>query len=184
MARPERPSFDDVTPAPVTGPAARTKIADRTMLTLWWSVSLLAFAAITLFLTRKTAQDNLAALLMQSNTSLDSASLETPIARLVDVVMATLLVLSLIQAWCITSLGRGRRWPRLTLIPVALLQVAVAIPTSLLAPHGSWQGWLVTIALLLGVVAVLGGLVLVWTPAMSRWLSGRRAAMVAAGKPR
>lgn len=181
LARPERPSFEDVTPAPVTGPAARTRVADRTLTALWWSTSLLVFAALTLFLTRKTAQDNLAGLLLLANPALDVVSIEGSVARIIDVVLAILVFLATLVAVSVSSLSRGRRWPRILLIPTGLVQLCVAVPTALLAPHGSWQGWLVTVALLLGVLSTLGGTALAWAPSMSRWLAQRRAV---AGTPR
>lgn len=181
LARPERPGFEDVAPAPVTGPAARTRIADRTMTALWWSTSLLVFAALTLFLTRKTAQDNLAGLLLLANPALDVVSIEGSVARIVDVVLAILMLLATLVAVSVSSLSRGRRWPRILLIPTGLAHLCVAVPTALLAPHGSWQGWLVTVALLLGVLSTLVGTVLAWTRSMSRWLAQRQAG---AGTPR
>jgi hypothetical protein len=173
VARPERPALSDRTPPPVTGKAAVPPALRRSQ-TLWFvAVALLFFAVVMMVMTRSSLVSNLTELLHDQDTTVSETRLADAAPLVVYAAIAALLVVA-IPEWGFAALFPPRRaWPRLALVPVAILHVAVAALCTILIPLTGWQGWLLVAALVLGGLLALVASVRAFAPSVTRWLRSR-----------
>ena len=174
-SRPKRPELSDRTPAPVVGRDAIPRPILRAQ-SLWFvSMSMLFFAVVTLFLTRSGLVSNLVDLLRQQAPDVSDVRLTEVSPLIIYGVLAVLLVVGLIEWGFATILLRRRRWPRLVMVPLAIVHVAIATACSLVIPLSAWQGWLVVTVLGLSALVALTAAVRAFAPAVTRWIRARRS---------
>ncbi len=175
MARPERPELSDRTPAPVVGRDAIPRPILRAQ-SLWFvSMSMLFFAVVTLFLTRAGLVANLVDLLRQQDPDVSDVRLAEVSPFIIYGVLAVLLVVGLVEWGFATILLRRRRWPRMIMVPLAVVHVVVAAGCSLVIPLSAWQGWLVVAVLGISALVALTAAVRAFAPSVTRWIRTRRA---------
>ena len=174
MARPERPALSDRTPPPISGKAA-VPLALRRSQTMWYvAVALLFFAVVLMVMTRSSLISNLTELLHEQDGTVSETRLADAAPLIVYAAIAALLVVAIPEWGFATLLARRRRWPRIALVPVAILHVAVAALCTILIPLTAWQGWLLVVALIFGGLLALVASVRAFAPSVTRWLrSGR-----------
>ena len=167
--RPERPSVTGQAPAPIAGRAA-VPAAVRRAVTAWQaSLALTGFAIITMVLSRVGIARNLREQLMLRDPTIDAAALDSAAPRVVLGAIGALLLVALIE-WAVLRGFMGRRaWARYAFLPVVALHGVVATLASILVPTSVWQGWLLLLALLLGLLPAVAGAVLSFLPGVSAW---------------
>jgi len=174
-ARPERPELSDRTPAPVVGRDAIPRPILRAQ-SLWFvSMSMLFFAVVTLFLTRAGLVANLVDLLRQQDPDVSDVRLAEVSPFIIYGVLAVLLVVGLVEWGFATILLRRRRWPRMVMVPLAVVHVVIAAGCSLVIPLSAWQGWLVVAVLGISALVALTAGVRAFAPSVTRWIRTRRA---------
>lgn len=169
VERPARPSLDSSAPPPVTGVKARPRSVRRLQSAMQLAISLAGFSALTMFLTRARLADYLVELLSERESSLDAETIEQSVGGLVGAAVVLLLVVVLLEAVVLRGVGRGRRWSRWALPPVAMIHVVVALTCLLLVPRSSWQGWILTSSLLAGVVVAVYCAGAIMAPSTREW---------------
>jgi hypothetical protein len=139
--------------------------------TMWFvAVALLFFAVVLMVMTRSSLVSNLTELLHDQDATVSETRLADAAPLVVNAVIAALLVVA-IPEWGFAALLTHRRaWPRLALVPVAILHVAVAALCTILIPLTGWQGWLLVAALVLGGLLALVASVRAFAPSVTRWL--------------
>ena len=180
VARPERPALSDRTPPPVTGKAA-VPAALRRSQTMWYvAVALLFFAVVVMVMTRSSLVSHLTELLHDQDTTVSETRLADAAPLVVYGAIAALLVVAIPEWGFATLLAQRRAWPRIALVPMAILHVAVAALCTIIIPLTGWQGWLLVVALIFGGLLALVALVRAFAPSVTRWLRGRRDEATAA----
>lgn len=174
VERPARPGLDHVAPPPVTGTRAIPRAVRRLKGALQLVISLSGFAALTMFLTRSSLGDYLLGLLSDRDSSLDAEALRDAVGRLVGIAILLLVLVALIQGVMLRGVGRGWRWTQWTLPLVSLLHVTVSMVCLLLVPRTSWQGWLLSTALLAGAVVSVYCAGAVMAPSVRTWFRRHR----------
>lgn len=173
-ARPKRPELSDRTPAPVVGRDAIPRPILRAQ-SLWFvSMAMLFFAVVTLFLTRAGLVSNLVDLLRQQDPDVSTSRLADVSPLIIYGVLAVLLVVGLIEWGFGTILIRRRRWPRLVMVPLAIVHVALVAGCFLVIPLTAWQGWLVVTVLGISALVALTASVRAFAPSVTRWIRTRR----------
>ena len=174
VARPERPALSDRTPPPVTGKAA-VPLALRRSQTMWYAaVALLFFAVVMMVMTRSSLVSNLTELLREQDATVSETRLADTAPLVVYAAIGALLVVAIPEWGLATLLSHRRPWPRLVLVPVAIVHVLVAVLCSILIPLTAWQGWLLVAALVVGGLLALVASVRAFAPSVTAWLRSRR----------
>ena len=174
-ARPERPELSDTTPPPVFGKAA-VPAALRRAQSMWYVVvTLVFFAIVTMFLTRASLATYVTDLLHQEDGTIKLTTLADAAPNVVYGAIAALVVLGVPEWLFARTLSRPRQWPRLVMVPLALLHVAIAAVCALVVPLSSWQGWVLDAVLGVGALIALLAAGRAFAPAASRWIRTRRA---------
>lgn len=170
VARPERPELSDRTPPPVTGKAA-VPLALRRSQTMWYvAVALLFFAVVMMVMTRSSLVSNLTELLHDQDATISETRLADVTPLIVYIAIAALLVVALPEWAFATRLSRRRAWPRIVMVPVAILHLFVVFLVAILIPLSAWQGWLLVFALIFGGLLALVAAVRAFAPSVSAWL--------------
>ena len=170
VARPERPELSDRTPPPVTGKAA-VPLALRRSQTMWYvAVALLFFAVVMMVMTRSSLVSNLTELLHDQDATISETRLADVTPLIVYIAIAALLVVALPEWAFATRLSRRRAWPRIVMVPVAILHRFVVFLVAILIPLSAWQGWLLVFALIFGGLLALVAAVRAFAPSVSAWL--------------
>jgi hypothetical protein len=173
VARPERPALSDRTPAPVTGKAA-VPLALRRSQAMWYvAVAMLFFSVVMIIMTRASITTSLTELLREQDATASETRLADVAPMIVYAAIAALLVVAIPEWAFATALTRRRPWPRIVMVPVAILHVVVAVLCTLLIPLSAWQGWLLVVALVLGGLLALVASVRAFAPSVSGWLRTR-----------
>ena len=167
--RPERPSVTGQAPAPIAGSAAVPAAVRRTVTAWQASLALTGFAIITMVLSRAGIARNLREQLMLRDPTIDPAALDTAAPRVVTGAIVSLVLVALIE-WALVRAFTGRRaWARFAFLPVVAVHGVVATLASILVPTSVWQGWLLLLTLLLGLLLAVAGAVLSFLPGVSAW---------------
>jgi MFS family permease len=170
VARPQRPELSDRTPPPVTGKAA-VPLALRRSQTMWYvAVALLFFAVVMIVMTRSSLVSNLTELLHDQDATVSETRLADVTPLIVYLAIAALLVVALPEWAFATRLSRRRGWPRVVLVPVAMLHLFVVFLVAILIPLSAWQGWLLVFALIFGGLLALVAAVRAFSPSVTAWL--------------
>ena len=173
VARPERPALSDRTPAPVSGKAA-VPLALRRSQGMWYvAVAMLFFSVVMIIMTRASITTSLTELLHEADATVSETRLADVAPMIVYAAIAALLVVAIPEWAFATALTRRRPWPRIAMVPVAILHVVVAVLCTLLIPLSAWQGWLLVVALVFGGLLALVASVRSFAPSVSRWLRTR-----------
>jgi hypothetical protein len=145
--------------------------------TLWYvSVAMLFFAALTVFLNRAGIATYLADALHGEDPTSPKARLADETSFVVYAGIALLAFLVVLEGLLTRVLTWPRQWPRLTMLLVFVVHLAVAAGCALLIPLQSWQGWLVLATLTAGTLAALVASVRPFARAVSRWIREQREA--------
>ena len=173
VARPERPELSDRTPPPVTGTAS-VPLALRRSQTMWYvAVALLFFAVVMIVMTRSSLVANLTELLHDQDATISETRLADVTPLIVYIAIAALLVVALPEWALATRLSRRRGWPRIVMVPVAIIHLFVVFLVAILIPLSAWQGWLLVIALVFGGLLALVAAVRAFAPSVTAWLRVR-----------
>ena len=173
VARPQRPELSDRTPPPVTGKAS-VPLALRRSQTMWYvAVALLFFAVVMIVMTRSSLVASLTELLHNQDATVSETRLADVTPLIVYLAIAALLVVALPEWAFATRLSRRHGWPRVVLVPVAILHVFVAFLVAILIPTSAWQGVLLVIALVFGGLLALVAAVRAFAPSVTAWLRAR-----------
>ncbi|HEY7988217.1 MAG TPA: hypothetical protein VIE19_03290 [Lapillicoccus sp.] len=173
VARPERPALSDRTPAPVTGKAAVPLALRRSQAMFYVAVALLFFSVVMIVMTRASITTSLTELLHEQDATVSETRLADVAPLIVYVAIAALLVVAIPEWVFATVLSRRRPWPRIIMVPVAIVHVFVAVLCTLLIPTTAWQGWLLVGALVFGGLLALIASVRSFAPSVSSWLRTR-----------
>ena len=173
VARPERPALSDRTPAPVTGKAAVPLAVRRSQALCYVAVATLFFSIVMIIMTRASITTSLTELLHEQDATVSETRLADVAPMIVYSAIAALLLVAIPEWAFATALTRRRPWPRIVLVPVAILHVLVAVVCTLLIPLSAWQGWLLVVALVFGGLLALVASVRSFAPSVSRWLRTR-----------
>ena len=166
--RPERPSVTGQTPAPVGREAVPAAV--RRTVTAWQSsLALSGFAIITMVLSRGGIARQLREQLVLRDPTIDPTVLDTAASRVVTGATLALVLVALLE-WALLRAFTGRRaWAPYAFLPVVALHGVVATLLSILVPTSVWQGWLLLVALVLGMLLAVAGAVLSFLPGVSAW---------------
>lgn len=167
--RPERPSVTGQAPAPIAGSAAVPAAVRRAVAAWQASLGLTGFAIITMVLSRVGIARNLREQLVLRDPTIDPTALDTAAPRVVMGAIAALLSVALIEWALLRAFTRRRAWARYAFLPVVALHGVVATLASILVPTSVWQGWLLLLTLLLGLLLAVVGAVLSFLPGVSAW---------------
>ena len=173
VARPERPALSDRTPAPVTGKAAVPLALRRSQAMCYIAVATLFFSVVMIVMTRASLVTSITELLREQDATVSETRLADAAPMIVYAAIAALLVVAIPEWVFATVLSRRRPWPRLVMVPVAILHVVVAFVCALLIPLSAWQGWLLVVALVFGALLALFASVRSFAPSVSGWLRTR-----------
>jgi hypothetical protein len=170
VARPQRPELSDRTPPPITGKAS-VPLALRRSQTMWYvAVALLFFAVVMIVMTRSSLVANLTQLLHDQDATVSETRLADVTPLIVYLAIAALLVVALPEWAFSTRLSRRSGWPRVVLVPVAILHLCVAFLVAILIPTSAWQGWLLVFALIFGGLLAVVAAVRSFAPSVTGWL--------------
>jgi hypothetical protein len=174
VARPERPELSDRTPPPVTGKASVPHALRRAQ-TMWYvAVALLVFAVVMMVMTRSSLVAYLTDLLRGEDAAISETRLADVTPLIVYVAIAALLVVALPEWAFATRLSGRRGWPRLVMVPVAIVHLFVVFLVAILIPTSTWQGILLIVALIAGGLLALVAAVRAFAPSVTAWLRARR----------
>ncbi len=173
VARPERPALSDRTPAPVTGKAAVPPALRRAQAMWYVSVAMLFFSVVMIVMTRASIVASLSKQLHDEDGTVSDTQLADVAPLIVYVAIAGLLVVAIPEWLFATLLSRRRAWPRIVMVPLAILHVVAACLCTLLIPLSAWQGWLLVVALVFGGLLALVASVRAFAPSVSEWLRAR-----------
>ncbi len=173
VARPERPALSDRTPAPVTGKAAVPAALRRSQAMWYVAVAMLFFSVVMIVMTRASIVTSLSQQLHSEDTTVSETRLADIAPLIVYVAIAALLVVAIPEWLFATLLSRRRPWPRIVMVPVAILHVVVACLCTLVIPLSAWQGWLLVVALVFGGLLALVAAGRAFAPSVSAWLRAR-----------
>jgi len=137
------------------------------------SVTLLFFSVIMMVMTRLSIASNLTELLKGEDATVSQTRLADAVPLIVYSGIATLVVLALLEWAVAVTLSRRRIWPRLFLIPVAVVHLFIVLLVGALIPVGSWQGVLLVAALLVSGLLALVAAVRSFAPSVNAWLRAR-----------
>lgn len=133
-------------------------------------ILLLAFATVTLLLTRESVSGRLVELLRERDSTVDEVALQGASTRIVLALLGAVVVTTILAGLVLRAFNRRRRWPRMLMLPVSLLAVVVASLAGLVVPTTGWQGWMLLGSLALGVVCFLFGSVSAMGRGVRTWL--------------
>jgi hypothetical protein len=181
VARPERPELSDRTPPPVSGKAAVPDGLRRTQGILYAAVTLVFFGVVVMFMTRSSLVSSLSDLLHEQDPSISTTRLAEAAPVIIYAAIAALLLVVLPEWLVATKLIRRRRWPRIVLVPLAILHLLVVAVCAVLVPLTGWQGWLLLAALVMSGLLALAASVRTFVRSVSAWLKTRDEGGQAAG---
>jgi hypothetical protein len=165
--------LSDRTPAPVTGKAAVPLALRRSQAMSYVAVAMLFFSVVMIVMTRSSIVSSLTTMLHEQDATVSETRLADFAPVIVYVAIGALLLVAIPEWAFATVLSRRRPWPRIVMVPVAILHVVVAVFCALLIPLAAWQGWLLVGALVFGGLLALFGSVRSFAPSVSAWLRTR-----------
>jgi hypothetical protein len=181
VARPERPELSDRTPPPVSGKAAVPDALRRTQGILYAAVALVFFGVVVMIMTRSSLVSSLIDLLHEQDPSISTTRLAEAAPVIIYAAIVALLLVALPEWLVATRIIRRRRWPRILLVPLAILHLLVVAVCAVLVPLTGWQGWLLLAALVVSGLLALAASVRTFVRSVSAWLRTRDQDGQAAG---
>lgn len=137
------------------------------------AVALLFFSIVLMVMTRSSVASNLTDLLHEQDTTVAQSRISDVVPFIVYAAIGALLLVA-IPEWGFASLLSHRRlWPRIVMVPIAILHVLVAAVVAVLVPLAAWQGWLLLAALVTGALLALVAAVRAFAPSVTAWLRDR-----------
>jgi hypothetical protein len=170
VERPARPDLSSPRPPPATGDLARPRVVRRLLGGLQAAVSLLGFAALTMFLTRSSLTGYLTELLSERDSGVAETRIAAATPNIVRLAVAVLICVALVEGLVLRGVNRSRRWPLWVMPLVALFHVAVVLVSLLLVPRETWQGWLLSATLVAGALVAVYCVGALLSPGVRHWL--------------
>jgi peptidoglycan/LPS O-acetylase OafA/YrhL len=144
-------------------------------------VALVFFGVVVMFMTRFSLASSLSDLLHEQDPSISTTRLAEAAPVIIYAAIAALLLVALPEWLVATNLIRRRRWPRIVLVPLAILHLLVVAVCAVLIPLTGWQGWLLLAALVVSGLLALAASVRTFVRSVSAWLRTRDQDGQAAG---